>query len=110
MHRTLSTRSGVLRSRDVAIPKVVKSAKSSNFAPEKEKEKELWERLQRWKNPPGRPGMIQHGRPGGGCFQQRTEAIRVEFQRRVNHPSNPRYAQKPKRRDQSNNRSMSLWN
>lgn len=36
MHRMLSTRSGVLRSNDVAIPKVVKSAKSSSFAPVRE--------------------------------------------------------------------------
>lgn len=40
MHRMLSKRSGVLRSSEVAIPKVVKSAKSSSLAPEEEKEKE----------------------------------------------------------------------
>ena len=39
MHRMLSSRSDVLRSNDVAIPKVVKSAKSSSLAPEHEKEK-----------------------------------------------------------------------
>lgn len=37
MHRMLSSRSDVLKSNDVAIPKVVKSAKSSSFAPEHEK-------------------------------------------------------------------------
>lgn len=36
MHRMLSKRSGVLKSNDVAMPKVVKSAKSSNLAPENE--------------------------------------------------------------------------
>lgn len=33
MHRMLSKRLVVLKMRDVAIPNVVKSAKSSNFAP-----------------------------------------------------------------------------
>jgi len=37
MHRMLSSRLGVLKMRDVAIPNVVKSAKSSNFAPAEKK-------------------------------------------------------------------------
>lgn len=39
MHRMLSIRSGVLSSNDVAIPKVVKSAKSSSLAPDNKKKR-----------------------------------------------------------------------
>lgn len=43
MHRMLSIRSAVLRSNDVAIPKVVKSAKSSSLAPDRERESSGWQ-------------------------------------------------------------------
>ncbi len=42
MHRMLSKRLVVLKMRDVAIPNVVKSAKSSNFAPAVQKNTHCW--------------------------------------------------------------------
>lgn len=108
MHRMLSKRSGDLRSKDVAIPKVVKSAKSSNLAPEKGKEKRSLQISAAPKTPQrqeGSPrGSILCANPtwppgsamfsavrgdGGACFQQRrTEVIQAaahmteaEFQR-----------------------------
>lgn len=140
MHRMLSKRSGDLRSKDVAIPKVVKSAKSSNLAPEKGKGKRKKEfanicstenpsetgRISTWINPvcesnmaarighvfcrPWRRRSVFSAEEDGGDSGRGSHDRGGIPARRVNNPSNFRYAQEPKQRDQTDNRSMILWN